>query len=61
LYRLAVIARGDRLIQDVSRPDGADPRWTARAAMRVFDAAFSLNLSRGRLGWQMLALARLVR
>ena len=61
LYRLTVIARGDRLIEDVSRPDGGDPRWAARAAMRVFDTAFSLNLGHGRLGWQMLALARLAR
>ena|SRR5258708_27417874 len=59
LSRLAVIARGDGLIEDVSRPDGAGPRWEARAPMRVFDAAFSLNLDCGRLGWQMLALARL--
>jgi SAM-dependent methyltransferase len=60
LYRLAVIARGDRLLDDVSRPDGADPGWAARAAMRVFDAAFSLNRSRGPFGWQMLARARVV-
>jgi SAM-dependent methyltransferase len=59
LYRLAVIARGDRLLHDVSLPDGADLSWAAQAAMRLFDAAFSLNLSRGRFGWQMLALARL--
>lgn len=61
LYRLAVIARGDRLIEDVSRPDGGEPRWAARAAMRAFDVAFSLNRSRGPFGWQMLALARLAR
>jgi SAM-dependent methyltransferase len=61
LYRLAVIARGDRLLHDVSRPDGGDPRWSARAAMRIFDGAFSLNRSRGPFGWQMLALARLAR
>jgi hypothetical protein len=61
LYRLVVIARGDRLLHDISRSDGAEPRWAARAAMRLFDAAFSLNLSRGPFGWQMLALAQLVR
>jgi SAM-dependent methyltransferase len=58
LYRLTVIARGERLLEDISRPDGAAPRWAARTAMRLFDASFSFNRSRGSLGWQMLALAR---
>jgi trans-aconitate methyltransferase len=51
LYRRVVIARGDRLIGDVSRT----PSLTARAAMRVFDLLFCLN-ARNR-GWQTFAVA----
>jgi hypothetical protein len=61
LYCLVVITRGDRLLRDISRSDGAEPRWAARAAMRAFDAAFSLNLGHGRFGWQVLALAQVAR
>ena len=51
LYRRVVIARGSRLIEDVSR----GPSPAARIAMRVFDALFRLNL-RSR-GWQTFAIA----
>jgi hypothetical protein len=51
LYRRVVIARGSRLIEDVSRR----PSLAARVAMRVFDALFRLNL-RSR-GWQTFAIA----
>lgn len=56
LYRLTVILRGAKLIDDVK----AGPRELsalARVAMDVFDLLFRLNPSRGRLGWQMVALA----
>jgi SAM-dependent methyltransferase len=52
LYRCVVIARGSRLIDDVSR----GPSPAARIAMGVFDGLFRLNL-RGR-GWQTFAIAR---
>jgi len=55
LYRLAVIARGERLVGDV---DGGTVSPLAGAAMRGFDALFRLNASTGRLGWQVTALAR---
>ena len=51
LYRRVVIARGSRLIDDVSR----GPSPAARIVMRVFDALFHLN-SRSR-GWQTFAIA----
>ncbi len=57
LYRLAVIMRGERLVEDVAAGDGSESRL-ARAAMSGFDALFRLNLSRGRRGWQTVALAR---
>jgi trans-aconitate methyltransferase len=51
LYRRVVIARGSRLIGDVSRK----PSLAARTAMGVFDALFRLNV-RSR-GWQTFAIA----
>ena len=51
LYRRVVIARGSRLIDDVSR----GPSPAARIVMRVFDALFHMN-SRSR-GWQTFAIA----
>lgn len=59
LYRLVVIARGDRLIQDAREPVGL-ARYLSRAVMRVFGLLFHLNVNRSRLGWQMLAVARRV-
>ncbi|HTA92233.1 MAG TPA: class I SAM-dependent methyltransferase [Polyangiaceae bacterium] len=54
LYRLTVIARGRRLINDA---DGALP-GPARAMIWLFSRLFSLNSRAGRLGWQLLAVAR---
>jgi len=57
LYRLAVIARGRRLIEDLEsgRDDGAGAQG---AILKVFDAAFKWNLASSPWGWQMVALAR---
>jgi SAM-dependent methyltransferase len=59
LYRLAVVARGRRLIEDVAieERDGALSR-TARLTMRAFDLLFRLNLSRSPWGWQIVGVAR---
>jgi SAM-dependent methyltransferase len=54
LYRLAVIARGNRVSQDVH--GGSQ---TATAAMSVFDRLFRFNLDRSPFGWQILAVATL--
>jgi SAM-dependent methyltransferase len=51
LYRLVVIARGNRLLDD------AQGSSSARAAMWLFDGLFRLNLDRSPFGWQIVALA----
>jgi SAM-dependent methyltransferase len=55
LYRLIVLLRGERLVDDVA--DGARRR-SARLAMRIFAVLFRLNLTRSPWGWQVLAAAR---
>jgi 2-polyprenyl-3-methyl-5-hydroxy-6-metoxy-1,4-benzoquinol methylase len=55
LYRLIVLLRGERLVDDVAR--GAGPR-RARLVMRIFGVLFRLNLTRSPWGWQVLAAAR---
>ncbi len=57
LYRLVVVARGKKVITDVSSDDGAELPWTARSAMQAFSLLFRLNSSKTRLGWQLAALA----
>jgi SAM-dependent methyltransferase len=55
IYRLVVIARGERLAAEASRPT---PSGLARSAMAVFRVLFRLNLVGTRLGWQTFAVAR---
>jgi 2-polyprenyl-3-methyl-5-hydroxy-6-metoxy-1,4-benzoquinol methylase len=57
LYRLAVIARGKRLIDDGAGGDTSSLPASARAAMHAFSWLFRLNLSGTRLGWQLAAVA----
>lgn len=54
-YRLAVVVRGKRLIDDVAHGAGSPP---ARAVMKTFGALFRLNLARSPWGWQVVATAR---
>lgn len=55
LYRLLVVARGRRLVSDVS---GERPLpLSARAAMTAFGWLFRYNLPGSMLGWQIVALA----
>jgi 2-polyprenyl-3-methyl-5-hydroxy-6-metoxy-1,4-benzoquinol methylase len=54
LYRLVVIARGRRLMDDVGRESAA-----AGAAMSAFDRLFRFNLDRSPFGWQIVAVATL--
>ena len=54
LYRLVVVARGERLIEDAKR--GAENK-AAGLAYRVFDALFRLNLDAIPAGWQLIAVA----
>lgn len=55
LYRLAVVARGNKLIDDASKK-GAPP-LAARLAMRAFSGLFALNSGVTRWGWQLVAVA----
>jgi SAM-dependent methyltransferase len=57
LYRLAVIARGKRLVDDAVRDAGAPPNLPARAAMAVFRPLFRLNAASSKFGWQTVAVA----
>jgi SAM-dependent methyltransferase len=57
LYRLLVILRGKRLVQDAKSEAGQLP-WSARAVMRLFSVLFRLNLDNFPWGWQIVALAR---
>ena len=59
LYRLVVVARGRRLVDDVAAsPDGQPATGAARLVMRAFGLSFRLNLDSSRLGYQIVAVAR---
>jgi SAM-dependent methyltransferase len=59
IYKLAVIARGRRLIADVEdRTPQAPGSGAAAAAMRFFDMGFKHSRDDFPLGWQMAAVAR---
>lgn len=57
LYRLAVIARGQKLIGDVAGKDEATLPLSARTAMRAFSWLFGMNTTKTSLGWQLVAVA----
>jgi len=59
LYRMAVIARGKRLVTDVQSGSHGASNWLARAVMAIFRPLFSLNLLNSPWGWQTVAVARL--
>lgn len=64
LYKLAVIARGERLVDDVRATEATPTRATKLAglAMRGFDPLFRFAaLPSSPLGWQLLAVARVPR
>jgi SAM-dependent methyltransferase len=60
LYRMTVIARGSRLIDDVSAQErgGGTSSGVAALVMRVFRALFRFNLTRSPWGWQIVGIAR---
>ena len=60
LYRMAVILRGRRLIDDVACGTESDSSGLARLVMALFGVLFRLNLTRSRFGWQMVAVARYI-
>ena len=58
LYKLAVLARGDRLVQEVKqRSTAAEPSRLEALAAAVFHQGFKVNRDDARLGWQLAALA----
>ncbi len=59
LYKLAVIARGRRLVSDVAgRAPGATPSTLETLATSFFDVGFRHNRDDFPLGWQMVAVAQ---
>jgi SAM-dependent methyltransferase len=61
LYRLTVIARGERLVQDVAQNPGGNSSPLARNVMRVFGGLFRLNTNWIGAGWQVIAVAKALR
>jgi SAM-dependent methyltransferase len=57
LYRLVVVMRGKKLIDDVAGDDSRDLPFAARATMQLFSWLFNLNASATGLGWQLVAVA----
>ena len=59
LYRLTVILRGKKLIDDVKvGTTHSQPNSLAVLAMRAFRFLFHLNVDDSPFGWQVIALAR---
>ena len=58
LYRLTVIARGRKLVDDVTARNGAAGSPLARAAMAIYRGLFRFNLLDSPFGWQVVAIAR---
>ncbi len=56
LYKLLVIARGKRLIEDVKGPSAGGSK-AATVVMRVFDPLFRVARPHSRWGWQLVAVA----
>lgn len=56
LYRLLVIRRGERLVDEVSSEGGVS--FVAQAAMAAFDPLLRFTLMRSRWGWQTVGVAR---
>jgi len=52
LYRLVVLARGEKV-----RDAAASPSPAAKSAMGIFRRLFAFNLPRGPWGWQLVATA----
>lgn len=58
LYRLLVIARGERLARDVEATGSGVPSGVAGFAMKLFRVLFHANLLNSPFGWQVVAIAR---
>jgi SAM-dependent methyltransferase len=58
LYRLLVIARGEKLARDVEATASGTPSGAAGFAMKLFRVLFHANLLDSPFGWQVVAIAR---
>ena len=58
LYRLLIVARGARLVQDAQTGSTGAPSRLIRFAMKVFRVLFHANLLDSPFGWQVVATAR---
>ena len=56
-YKLLVIARGKRLIDDVKADDSGRSTRVAKLAMDMFDPMFRIARPNSRWGWQLVAVA----
>jgi hypothetical protein len=52
-----VVARGERLVRDVSAAAPAEPSKLQDTVTGFFRRSFPLNRDDSRLGWQMVAVA----
>ena len=60
LYKLLVLLRGERMVQDVQgRPEGSRGSLAERVASAGFRGLFRLNVHSTPWGWQIAAVARL--
>jgi trans-aconitate methyltransferase len=57
LYKIAVVARGRKLVDDVDHDRSISSSPAARLLLRLFDKLFTFNRSTGSFGWQMIAVA----
>jgi trans-aconitate methyltransferase len=58
LYRLVVVSRGKRLVDDIASGQGQAVSLPARVAMGVFRGLLSIDLRLPWLGWQIAGVAR---
>jgi SAM-dependent methyltransferase len=58
LYRLLVIARGERLARDIETTASGKSSGAAGFAMKLFRILFHANLPDSPFGWQVIATAR---
>jgi SAM-dependent methyltransferase len=58
LYRGVVLLRGEQLVADAGGAGSGRPSVLARGAMAVFRSLLAIPVPRNRLGWQIVAVAR---
>jgi SAM-dependent methyltransferase len=59
VYRSVVIARGDKLVEDVREGNNREVSVLARATMAAFLLLFRFNLIDSPVGWQVIAVAQI--